>query len=415
MGAVAYYLRVSALLFIAFVFFAVVIAWIATPRRIGDEEVDELWGRVAQALGLEYDGGGPTSGPTMRGRMGQMRLLVDTFGRAVHGERVAFTRVVVDSDGRIPEQLTLDPPRDKPKDPIEALLAQHSQKRVVDLVKQLGATLHKGRVRWATEGLVWDPAMFVQNLRDVVRTAEHLCLDEADIPGRLLLCIRDQDVAEPQRREMLLVLFDRYSATSESKSAATDAVRNHPDAYVRLVAARALGSHGVTTLGVLARDPEVTQEVRTEALKDLMTAWPLEIGNPQVRKVIRADEPSVVRTAMHMVRHLNHVPAIRIMLELAADPQTPADLLSLLVEVIGEMGDMNAEPVMLGLLNHPDVVVRRGAAVALGHLGTPLALETLEEQTEAGLVPDGRLMALCRTAIRDIRRRHKLPAHDRAV
>jgi hypothetical protein len=116
-----------------------------------------------------------------------------------------------------------------------------------------------------------------------------------------------------------------------------------------------------------------------------------------------------------MVRHLNHVPAIRIMLELAADPQTPADLLSLLVEVIGEMGDENAEPVMLGLLNHHDVVVRRGAAVSLGHLGTPLALETLEEQTEAGLVPDGRLMALCRTAIRDIRRRHKLPLHDRAV
>lgn len=404
----------SFLLFVALVFVALVIAWVATPRRIGDAEVDELWGRVAHALGLEYDGGGPTSGPTMRGRIGQMKLLVDTFGRAVHGERVAFTRVVVDSDGRIPEQLTLDPPTGKPRDPVEVLLAQHSQKRVVDLVRHLGATLHQGRVRWAVEGLTWEPAAFVQTVRDVVRTAEHLCLDEADIPGRLLLCIRDHDVPEPQRREMLLVLFDRYPATSEANTAARDAVQSHPDAFVRLVAARALGSLGVTTLGILARDPEVTQEVRTEALKDLMTAWPLEIGNPQVRKVIRSDEPEVVRTAVHMVRHLNHVPAVRIMLELAADPQTPADLLSLLVEVIGEMGDENAEPVMLGLLNHQDVVVRRGAAVALGKLGTPLALETLVEQTEAGLVPDARLMGLCRAAIRDIRRRHKLPLPDRA-
>jgi len=400
---------VSAALLILLVFLLLVIAWVATPQRLADSEVDELWGRVAHALGLEYDGGGPTSGPTMQGRMGRMRVLVDTFGRAQHGQRTAFTRIVIDSDGRIPEQLTLDAPGHKPEDPIEVLLAQHGKRRVTDLVRELGATLHGGRVRWATEGLVWDAAEFVQTLRDVVRTAEHLCLDEKDIPGRLLLCTRDEKVPEPQRRQMMLVLLDRYVGSPEANSAAKEAVK-HPDAYVRLTAARALGKQGVSTLGVLARDPDVTQEVRTAALEDLMTAWPLELGNPQIRKVLRSVEPAVVRTAIHMVRHLNHAPAVRIMLELATDPQTPSDLLSLLVEVVGEMADANAEPVMLGLLNHDDVVVRRGAAAALGQLGTPEALPSLQEQIEEPLVPDGRLTALCRSATVEIRRRHRLPA-----
>lgn len=404
----------SGAILILLVFLVLVIVWVATPRRINDSEVDELWDRVGTALGLAYDSGGPTSGPTMRGRMGQMRVLVDTFGRMQNGQRVAFTRIVIDSDGRIPDQLTLDPPDAQPRDPVEALLAHHSQKRVTDLVRQLGATLHDGKVRWATEGLLWDAAEFVQTVRDVLRTAEHLCLDEADIPGRLLLCIRDHQVPEKQRREMLLVLLDRYPGTNEATTAARDAVR-HTDPYIRLVAARALGQAGIGTLGLLAREPETGQEIRTEALKDLMTAWPLELGNPQVRKTLRSEEPSVVRTGIHMVRHLNHVPAVRIMLELAADPQTPADLLSLIVEVVGDMGDENAEPVLLGLLNHDDVVVRRGAAVSLGHIGTPNALESLREQAEESLVPDARLLALCRTARRDIRRRHGLPPPNAAA
>ncbi len=404
----------SGAILILIIFLVLVTGWIAIPRRVLDSEVDDLWGRVAQALGLEYDGGGPTSGPTMHGKMGKMKVLVDTFGRLQHGQRMAFTRIIIDSDGRIREQLTLSTPDAQPKDPIEALLAQHSKARITDLVKHLGATVHAGRVRWATEGLLWGAADFVQTVRDVVRTTEHLCLDEADIPGRLLLCIRDHQIPEKQRREMLLVLLDRYPGTSEANTAARDAVAQ-PDGYIRLVAARALGQQGITTLGMLARDPEVTQEIRTEALKDLMTSWPSELGNPQVRRVLRSEEPPVVRTGIHMVRHLNHTPAVRIMLELAADPQTPPDMLSLLVEVIGEMGDEASEPVLLGLLNHDNVVVRRGSAIALGQLGTPNALESLREQSEDALMPDSRLLSLCRAARQDIRKRHGLPPPGLAV
>ncbi len=386
------------------VFLVLLIAWVAVPRRETDEEMDALWGRCADALGLRYDPGGPTNGPTMSGRMGQMRVLVDTFGRVTAGRRETFTRVVVDSEGRIPDNASTHPTAERPRDPLEAMLARHGQRRVLDLVKHLGATLAQGKLRWARPGLIWEAADFVQTVRDAVRTAEHLCVDEADIPARLLVCVRDQRIDAAQRREMLLVLLDRYPGTNEANAAARDALR-HPEPVVRLTAARALGQTGVSTLGVLGSDPAVPPEVRAQALNDLMTAWPSDVAQPQLRRVLRSPEPEIVRTAVHLIRQLHHTPAVRVLLELGADPQTPPDLLSLVVEVVGEVGDAAAEPVLLGLLRHGEVIVRRGAAIALGQIGTPEAIVSLRELMDDGLLPDARLRALCRTAIREIQGR----------
>lgn len=384
--------------------FVVVVGWwiIGNQPRVTDKEVDARWRQAASALGLEYAPGDATSGPMMEGAVGAMRVVIDTFGRYQGGERKTFTRVVVDSLGRIPAHLGADA-ASRTDDPVERLLQQTSRRRITDLVKHLGATVSGGRLRWACAGLEWDVGALVTTVRNVVRTAEHLCLAETDIPGRLLANVRDHTVPADQRREMLLVLLDRYAGTPEAATAAKEAL-DHPEPAVRLEAARSLGKAGVPALGSLAADPEAPADIRANALTEVIRNHPRDLAEPQLRKVLKHPDPHVPRTGIHVVRHLKHEPAVRVLLELAADPRTEAELLGLVVELIAELGDASAEPTLLGLLHHKDVVVRRGAAMALGRLGSGAALGPLQELVDAVLT-DNRLRSHARGALREIRQR----------
>ncbi len=380
--------------------------WIAkSPNRKNEPDQEACWRRAAEALGLEYDGGGPTSGPTMAGDMAGFEVLVDTFGRNDRGTRRTFTRVVIDAGERMPE--SLEPGGARPDDALGRLLDQTSRRRITDLVKTLGATVGQGKVRWAREGLVWPINDFVTTVRNVVRTTEHLCLDEDDIPGRLLLAWRDKELPEEQRRQLLLVLIDRFQGTPEAVTGAREAL-SVPDPELQLEAARSLGRQGVPAMGTLARDPAVAQELRVAAMTALVEDHGPDLHGPQLRKVLRSDQIDVCRTAVHFVRRTNLASAVPFLVELATDPRTSTDLLTLLVETIGEMGDYTAEPTLMGLLHHADLVVRRGAAVALGRIGGPSAVDPLLEQIDAANA-DPRLRALCRAAVREIRARYGMP------
>ena len=390
---------------------AVAALWIIkSPGRPNEPDQDKCWRMAGEALGLEYDEGGATAGPTLEGELAGFPLLVDTFGRSDGTRRRTFTRVVIDAGERMPDNIDGTVVPNPQADALTRLLDQTSRRRISDLVKTLGATVGQGKVRWAREGLVWPVVDFVQTVRTVVRTTEHLCVDESDIPGRLLLASRDHELPDEQRKQLLLVLFDRFPGTPEAIAGARDGL-SHPEPEVRIEAARALGRTGVPALGQFARDPGLEQELRVVALTALVDEHGPELHGPQLRKVLQAPEPEVCRTAVHFVRRTDLKTAVPFLLELATDPRTSNDLLTLLVETIGEMGDVSAEPTLMGLLHHADMVVRRGAAVALGRIGGPGALEPLYEQVEV-LGADARLRSTCLAAMREIRARFGLPEKD---
>ncbi len=389
------------------------IFWVMSgPKSQPDRAAEACWAALATHLGLEYDPGGMLKGPKMTGSLGGYPVTIDTFHRQVAGGKKLMTRFVLDGGENLPEGMDKQSKAKGDDDPVKRILAQATRRHIVDLIKKVGATLGGGKIKWSREGSVWAVEGMATVIRGIVHKAEFLCLDAHDAAGKLLHGSRDMTLPEAQREEMKRLLLENYAGTFESDSAARELLED-PDPKTRLSAAKTLGPKGIPALGKLARDPDVPKEIREQAIGEIIRHHQPEDADPHIQKMLRSRHPEISQTALSLIKRLKYTPAIKMLQSLATDPKTEGELASAVVEAIGEIGDATAQPVLLGLLHHDYLVVRRRAAAALGRLGSPAAIPQLEAVAQ-GQGVNKRLRELCEKALREIRARNGLEDGVRA-
>ncbi|MEZ4431088.1 MAG: HEAT repeat domain-containing protein [bacterium] len=383
------------------------VAWVMSgPKQQPDRAAEACWSQLATLLGLEYDPGGMLKGPKMTGTLGGYPVTIDTYHRDVGGRKALFTRFTLDGGENLPEGMDKQSKAKGDDDPVKRILAQATRRHIADLIKKVGATLGGGKLKWSREGGVWQPDGMATVIKGLVHKAEFLCLDENDQAGKLLHGSRDATLPEAQREEMKRLLLENFAGTFESDSVARDLL-DDADPKNRLQAAKTLGPKGIPALGKLARDPDVPKDLREQAIAEIIRHHQPEEADPHIQKMLRSKHPDVSQTALTSIRRMKYTPAMKTLQTLATDPTTPGELASAVVEVIGAIGDATCQPVLLGLLHHDYLVVRRRAAAALGRVGTVAAIPQIEAVAQAPNV-NKRFKELCDRALDEIRARNGL-------
>ncbi len=383
------------------------VVWVMSgPKEQPDRQAEACWKQLATLLGLEYDPGGMLKGPKMTGALGGYPVTIDTFHRTTGGRKVMMTRFVLDGGENLPEGMDKKSKAKPDDDPVKRIVAQATRRHISDLIKKVGATLGGGKIKWSREGGVWKPDGMATVIKGIVHKAEFLCLDENDMAGKLLHGSRDQTLPEQQREEMKALLMERYAGTFEADAAARELL-DDPDPRKRFEAAKTLGPKGIPVLAKLGRDPEVAKELREQAIGEIIRHHQPDEADPHIRAMLRSRHGDVSRTALSLIHRMKYTPAMKSLMDLATDPKAPSELTGAVVQVIGEIGDATAQPVLLGLLHHEYLVVRRRAAQALGELGTTAVIPQLEAvMQEANL--NKRFKDLCAASVRAIRERSGL-------
>lgn len=358
------------------------------------------WKRAAGTLGLTF--AATKKGPAMAGEANGMQVSVGTFLREHHGRQTRFTRVVIDSNGRITDKVKSRPGG---MDALLRLLGRAGERRVLQLVKHVGATVSGGRIRWARPGVDWDPEDFVAVVERLLRTAELLVQDEGELPGRLKLNINDPAVPLEERVAMTHALIERFADTPEAREVASGLL-GHPAPGMRLKAARVLKEQGAEVIGALVRDPSTPKDVREDAIDALIRELPPRLWEPLVLRALRSSNEAVSRPVVQRIMSVQHAPARRLLARAAEDASTAPVVLAQLARALGKLGDDTAGPVLLKLLGHADPSVQREAVIALAYKGGPAELRPL--LARLSLLPEGRIRSLCRTAVREIQARHGL-------
>lgn len=380
------------------------VVWVMSgPKEQPDRHAEACWSQLATMLGLEYDPGGMLKGPKMTGALGGYPVVVDTFHRTAGGRKVMMTRFVLEGGENLPEGMDKQAKAKPDDDPIKRIVAQATRRHISDLIKKIGATIGGGRIKWSREGGVWKPEGMATIIKGIVHKAEFLCLDENDMAGKLLHGSRDQTLPEPQREEMKALLMQNYAGTFEADAAARELL-DDPDPRKRLEAARTLGPKGIPALAKLGRDPEVVKELREQAIGEIIRQHQPDEADPHIRKMLRSRHADVSRTALSLIHRMKYTPAMKSLTDLATDPNVSSEMTGAVVQVIGDIGDSTAQPVLLGLLHHEYLVVRRRAAQALGELGTPAAIPQLEAVMQEANI-NKRFKDLCGASIQAIRQR----------
>lgn len=380
------------------------VMWVMSgPKAQPDRAAEACWSQLATQLGLEYDPGGLLKGPKMTGSLGGYPVVVDTFHRQAGGKKVMMTRFVLEGGENLPEGMDKQSKAKGDDDPVKRIVAQATRKHIADLIKKVGATLGGGRIKWSREGGVWKPDGMATVIKGIVHKAEFLCLDENDMAGKLLHGSRDHTLPEQQREEMKRLLLEHYAGTFESDAAAREML-DDPDPKKRLDAARVLGPKGIPSLAKIARDPDVQKDLREQAIGEIIRHHQPDEADPHIRAMLRSKHPDVANTALSLIRRMKYTPAMKTLMELATDPKTAGETAAAVVEVVGEIGDATSQPILLGLLHHDYLVVRRRAATALGKLGTTAAIPQLEAVMQGANV-NKRFRDLCAASVNAIKRR----------
>jgi hypothetical protein len=380
------------------------IAWVVSgPKMQPDRAAEFCWNEFATRLGLEYDPGGILKGPYISGSVGTMSLLMDTFHQQGDGSKLLYTRCVVDAGGNLPEGFDGQAKAKATDDPAKRLLAQATRYHINNLIKKLGATISGGKIRLVRPGSVWSPQVMIKMVKHIVAICEFLCIDPKDVAGKLLHGSRDTTIPDDMRADFKRVLMETYPGSIESDSAAAELI-DDPDPRTRLRAAKSLGAKGIPTLIKVGRDPGMTREVREEAVSHLIrTDAPEQVG-AGIRNLLTSTHAEVFRVTLAVVRRMRYAPALRTLMELASDSRVSGDQAASITEAIGEMGDVNCQPLLINLLNHDFLLVRRRAAAALGRQGNANALPALDGVMKSSNV-NRRLKELCNSAMKSIRMR----------
>ena len=380
-------------------------AWVlSSPRQQPDRAAEASWSVLSELLDLDYDPGGLLKGPRMDGELGQFEVTLDTFYQHREGRKTIFTRFVLISD-LLPEGLDKKSKAKPSDEPIKRALAQVTRRYITELIKRVGATVAGGKLRWVREGVVWQPDGMATTIKRIALICEYLCLDASDQAGRLLQAYRDETLPDILREELQRLIFEGFSGTEECSAVATDML-GHSDPKKRINAAKALGPAGYQTLSQIGRNPDIPVELRESAIGELMSKRDVEATLPQLLPMLKSQYTDVTRVFLGMVRRHRYQPIMRFIHESASDFSTPNDKVASLVEVMGQVGHSSSQSVLLSLLNHDHVVVRRRVAVALGRLGSSSAVPQLEACAN-DRSNNRRFRELCEKAIAQIRGRHR--------
>ena len=380
------------------------IAWVVSgPKMQPDRAAEFCWNEFATRLGLDYDPGGILKGPYISGSVSGMSLMMDTFHQQGDGSKVLYTRCVVDAGDNLPDGFDSQSRATAADEQAKRLLAQATRFHINNLIKRLGATITRGKVRLVRPGSVWSPQVMIKTVQHIIAICEFLCIDPSDVAGKLLHGSRDTTMTDEMRADFKRVLMENFAGSVESDSAAAELIED-ADPRTRLRAAKSLGVKGIATLLKVGRDPGMTREVRDEAVAQLIRLDAPDQVKPCIRQLLTSTHAEVFRITLAVVRRTRYLPAVPTLTELARDARISGDQVASITEVIGEMGDLNSQPLLISLLNHDFLLVRRRAAAALGRLGNATALPAL------GMVMSGRnvnrrLKELCGTAMKAIRMR----------
>lgn len=383
-------------------------AWIlGSPRQQPDRAAEECWSTFADILDLSYDPGGLLKGPQIRGNVRGMDLFMDTLFQVRDGRKIIVTRLVLQNEN-LPDGLDKTSKAKPTDDPVKRVIAQVTRRHVTELIKKLGTTVSGKKVRWFRENAVWAPDATADIVKRVAQICEFLCLEDSDIAGRLLHGYQDDSLPDRHRDEMKRLLFDGFPGSTECETVAADMLED-PDPEKRLKAARALGPRGIETLAKMAQSADTPKGLRDQALGELLGKHDASIILPHLAPVLKSPNAEVSRSALGMIRRYKFLPALRLLLEITKDPGTSSDKLCNIIDIVGEIGDSNAQPTLLSLLQHEFLMVRRRAASALGRVGTQGALSQLQHCATVAS-SNRRFKDLCLRAIERIRQRHGVAA-----
>ena len=379
-------------------------AWVMSgPRQQPDRAAEACWSTLADQLDLDYDAGGLLKGPRISGQLDGMTVFMDTLHQVRDGRKSLLTRFVLQHEN-LPEGLDRKSKAKPSDDPVKRAIAQVTRRNISELIKRIGATLSGGKLRWLRDGAVWHPDQTKETIKRIVQICDFLVIPKDDFANKLVTACRDENLPSGHRKQMQQLLFEHFSDSEECAAIAGEML-DDPDPGARLTAAKALGPQGAPALARIAQALDVSRDLREQAISELVTKIDASVSLPLLGNVIQSGNPEIGRTALNLIRRHRFLPAIRVMLDVAKNPGSSSDVICNVVDTIGEIGDANAQNVLMGLLRHDYLMVRRRAAVALGRIGTPSAVSQLRQcASEAG--SNRRFRELCQRAIKKIEKRH---------
>jgi hypothetical protein len=379
-------------------------AWVlGSPRQQSDRAAEACWRALAEAMDYDYDPGGILQGPQITGEVSSVSILVDTFFQSREGRKTLFTRVVLSGE-QLPDSLDSFQKSKAGDPPAKRLLALVTRRYARELVKHIGATVANSKVKWLREGVVWHPQQTAKTLRRIIEITEFLSIDLHNEAARLLACYGDESLPESTKRDIQSILFSEFRGTDACEAVASEIVDGQ-DPEMKVAAARALGERGLASLASIARTSGIKREAREAAIIGLVTFSDTSAAQPFVENILRDKSTENVRFGLKVMRKQRYLPAVKVLSELASDPSTSNEILTLVIDGLADLGNAGIEPTLLGLLAHQFVTIRRQSCMALGKIGTGAAIDHLD-RVVGKRTENRKVRELATAAIKKIRERH---------
>lgn len=379
-------------------------AWVlGSPKQQPDRAAEACWRGFAELMEFDYDPGGMLQGPQIVGDQGNLSVTCDTFYQSREGRKSLFTRIVVSGDS-VPESLDGFQKAKSGDPPAKRLLAQVTRRYARELVKHIGATVANGKVKWVRDGAVWNPQQTAKTLRRILEITRFLSVDVLDEASRLLLCYQDEALPEATKRDIQRLLFTEFRGTDACEAVASEIVDGR-DPELQVGAAKALGERGLPTLANIARNRTINSETRQEAVLGLCAYPEPGASLPFLANVLRDKSTETVRIAASMLKRKRFVQSLPLLAEIASDSSTPNEALVLIIDLLASIGNSSIETILLGLLEHQFVTIRRRTCRALADVGSGSALPHLDRVVQKR-TENRKVKELAIAAQKKIRDRH---------
>ena len=355
--------------------------------------LDTAWRAAAKRLGLNHEGRGVFRSPRLSGTIGECRVLVEIgdAGSGRHLEHVV-TRVIVGApgiplgfyaspqtvwgrmtqrfwkrpvavgDGSFERRVRVD------GDPTYALAVLNPgvRDRLLQLASLQGQ-VQQGELELTVRGRVRRADRLVSLVEFLVGLGRSLSVPEPDWPAAL--CARAiEDPSREVRKRSLEALVSRYPDSPETEVAIRDRLADFAP-EVRLLAARHAGEDGLPVVSEVFHDPELTPDVRSDALRAWADLSPRRTGD--LRRALAAAllaEGNVLFVTGASIIAQREDRALRPQLVAAYETGSPSVQAASLA-ALAIVGDHRDVEVAIEGLDSRDADVRAAAAKVLGRWG----------------------------------------------
>jgi hypothetical protein len=321
--------------------------------------------------------------------------------------------LVIDGEGRIPPQLVLESARSRvpaelqtrdlhfdlmarvagSEDTALAVLDHDTRAAVLRLLEGGGsvsgglARLPRSSLREATASLPW-----------LISIANRLCMRPGEVPVSLARNAFHDPF--PEVRVGNFKALQQHYQGSEIAVQAIEQALESKHGELRFEAAVLVRDRGKDVLRQLALADDVELSLRVGAVEQLIRASWASTTVPLLVQLLDCDATELRRIAVTGLGRYRHQPAVARLMELAdGDTGTVREV----AVALGRIGDQQAEPLLIDLLDHHDPEVVIVAAAALARAGTTAAVMPLLEHT--GRSAPKSLAKVAKTAIARIQSR----------